>query len=99
VGVYSLTLSYTPGSMKCDSSASFLACTFASLCFSHEPKARVTTFPLKPMVLTMVSTTGTHYPYGSFIKEIVTMPNLLYWDKFECFGKPFRLMVKNGMLI
>jgi hypothetical protein len=32
----------------------------------------------------MVSITSTHYPYGFFIKEIVTIPNLLYWDKFGC---------------
>jgi len=30
------------------------------------------------MVPTMVSTIGTHYPYGSFMKEIVIVPNLLY---------------------
>jgi len=36
------------------------------------------------MVPTMVSITSTHYPYGSFIKEIVTIPNLFYWDKFGC---------------
>jgi hypothetical protein len=36
------------------------------------------------MVPTMVSTFGIHYPYGSFIKEIVTIPNLLYWDKYKC---------------
>jgi hypothetical protein len=41
VWVHSLTLSYTLGSMKCDSQASFLACTFASLCFGCEPKAKV----------------------------------------------------------
>jgi len=27
--------------MKCDSQASLLACTFASLCLGHEPKAKV----------------------------------------------------------
>ncbi len=32
---------HTPGSMKCDSWASFLACTFASPCLGCEPKARV----------------------------------------------------------
>jgi hypothetical protein len=41
----------------------------------------LTKFPLKPMVPTMVSTTSTHYP---FIKEIVTLPNLHYWDKSGC---------------
>jgi hypothetical protein len=30
VGVHSLTLSHTPRSMKCDSQASLLACTFPS---------------------------------------------------------------------
>jgi hypothetical protein len=41
VKVHSLTLSHTPRSMKCDFWASFLAHTFASPCFSREPKARV----------------------------------------------------------
>jgi hypothetical protein len=36
-----LTLSYTPESMKCDSWASFLARTFASPYFGHEPKAKL----------------------------------------------------------
>jgi hypothetical protein len=35
--------SYTPGSMKCDSQASFLAYTFASPCLGREPKAKVMT--------------------------------------------------------
>jgi hypothetical protein len=34
-------------------------------------------FPLKPTVPIVVSTTNTHYLYGSFIKEIVAIPNLL----------------------
>jgi len=34
---------HTLGSVKCDSQASFLACTFASPCLGHEPKARVAT--------------------------------------------------------
>jgi hypothetical protein len=42
--VHSFTLSYTPGRMKYDSQAFFLALTFASLCFGRKPKARVTTF-------------------------------------------------------
>ncbi len=40
---YSFTFSYTLGSMKCDSWASFLVPTFASLYFGHEPKAKVAT--------------------------------------------------------
>jgi hypothetical protein len=43
VRVHSLTLSYILGSMKCDSRASFLAHTFASLCFSRELNVRVMT--------------------------------------------------------
>ncbi len=43
VGVHSLTLSYVPGSMTCDSRASFLAHTFANPCLSRKPKFRVTT--------------------------------------------------------
>jgi hypothetical protein len=41
--VHSLTLSYTPENMKCDSQASFLACTFASPCVECKPKVRVVT--------------------------------------------------------
>ncbi len=36
-------VSYIPGSMKCDSRVSLLACTFASPRFGHEPKAKVAT--------------------------------------------------------
>ncbi len=43
VRVHSLTFSYIPESMRCDSQASFLARTLASLYFGHEPKARVAT--------------------------------------------------------
>ncbi len=45
VGVHSLTLSYIPGSAKCDSWASFLARTFVSPCLGNKPKARVATIP------------------------------------------------------
>ncbi len=41
VWVHSLTFSYTPESMKCDSHASFLAYTFASPYLHHEPKVKV----------------------------------------------------------
>jgi hypothetical protein len=41
--VRSLTLSYIPGSMRCDSRASFLARTLASPCLGREPKAKFTT--------------------------------------------------------
>ncbi len=43
VSVHSLTLSYTPGSMRCDSHDSFLDCTLASPCLGREPKAKVAT--------------------------------------------------------
>ncbi len=46
VGVHSLTLSYTPRSMKCCSWASFLAHTFTSLCLGHEFKNGVVTITL-----------------------------------------------------
>jgi hypothetical protein len=41
VRVHSLTLSYTPGSIRCDSWASLLACTLTSPCLSGEPKAKI----------------------------------------------------------
>ncbi len=47
VWVHSLALFYTPESMKCDSWASFLECTFASPCFSCKPKAKVATWPME----------------------------------------------------
>jgi hypothetical protein len=43
VKVHSLTLFRTPGSMRCDSHASVLAHTFASLYIGHEPKTKVVT--------------------------------------------------------
>jgi hypothetical protein len=54
MGVHSLTLSYTPKSIKCDSRASLLACTFASPCLGHEPKARVATSILKRKKLLVI---------------------------------------------
>jgi len=42
-GVHSLTFSYTPRSMKCDSWAFFLAHTFAIPWLGREPKVRVVT--------------------------------------------------------
>jgi len=47
VKVHSLTLSYTPENMRCESRASLLAHTLASPCFGHEPKARVATLGLQ----------------------------------------------------
>jgi hypothetical protein len=43
VMVHSLTLSYTLGSMRCDSQASFLARTLVNPYLGREPKARVAT--------------------------------------------------------
>jgi hypothetical protein len=43
VSVHSLTLSYTPGSIRCDSWASFLSRTLISLCLGRKPKAKVVT--------------------------------------------------------
>jgi hypothetical protein len=50
VGVHYLTLSYIPKSMKCDFRASLLARTFVSLCFGHEPKDKVVTIGILPIV-------------------------------------------------
>ncbi len=47
VKVHSLTLSYIPGSMKCDFWAPFLARTLANPCFGREPKVRVVTLTKK----------------------------------------------------
>jgi len=57
VGVHSLTLSYTLGSMKCDSQASLLAHTFASICFDHKPKARVVIIVFQESVLLVIEET------------------------------------------
>jgi hypothetical protein len=41
--LHTFPYSHTFGSMKCDSQASLLACTFASPCLGCKPKARVAT--------------------------------------------------------
>jgi len=46
VRVHSLTPSYTPGNMRCDSSASSWPATLQPLCLGREPKARVGTFSI-----------------------------------------------------
>ncbi len=46
VRVHSLTLFCIPGSMKCDSQASFLAHNLTSLCLGREPKVRVVTLKM-----------------------------------------------------
>jgi len=43
VWVHSLTLSYIPRGMKCDSWTSLLVHTFANSCFNREPKAKIAT--------------------------------------------------------
>ncbi len=45
VRVHSLTLSYTPGSMWCDSRAFSWPTPLQPLCLGREPKARVATYP------------------------------------------------------
>jgi hypothetical protein len=47
VWVHSFTLSYTHGSMKCDSWASLSAHTFAIHCPGHDPKVKVETLSLE----------------------------------------------------
>jgi len=51
-------------------------------------------FPLEPMVPTVVSATSTRYPCGSFIKEIVVVPNLFCWEKFGKDGLCMRVKLK-----
>jgi hypothetical protein len=46
VRVHSLTLSYTPGSMWCDSRASSWPATLQPFWISYKPKARVATLAL-----------------------------------------------------
>jgi hypothetical protein len=43
MGVHSLTLSYTPGSMKCDSWDSLLTSTFTNPCLGHKLKVKIVT--------------------------------------------------------
>jgi hypothetical protein len=47
VRVHSVTVSYTLGSMRCDSRAFLLACTLVSLCLGREPKATIATIFFK----------------------------------------------------
>jgi len=72
VRVHSLTLSYTPGNMRCDSRASLLARTLANPCFGCEPKAWVTTYLLRSMVFFIT-------PYYVVVMFIDTFFFLFYW--------------------
>ncbi len=54
--VHSLTHSYTPGNMKCDSQTSFLARTFASPCLGREPYDRVATYNMSPFQISSSTT-------------------------------------------
>jgi hypothetical protein len=47
VRVHSLTFSYTPESMRCESRTSLLAHTLASPCLGRKPKTRVATLGLQ----------------------------------------------------
>jgi len=57
VRVHFLTLSYTPGNMKCDSRVSFLTRTFASPFFGCKPKTRVATWTVT--ILWWINDSGT----------------------------------------
>jgi len=50
-GVHSLTFFYIPRTMKCDSWASLLTCTFANLYLGHKPKAKVVTYTMWSMYI------------------------------------------------
>ncbi len=50
VKVHSLTLFCTPRGMRCDFWASLLACTLPNLNLGHEPKVRVATCKVGPLV-------------------------------------------------
>jgi len=52
VRAHSLTLSYTPGSLWCDSRASPWPAPLQPLCLGHEPKARVTTIIIQNKIST-----------------------------------------------
>jgi hypothetical protein len=79
MGVHSFTLSYTPGSMKCDSQASHLAHTFASPCFGREPKAKVATHSLSY---------SQHFKkkFNSCVKLLST-PKVVSWGGYESIAK------------
>jgi len=62
-GVHSVALSYTFGSMKCDSRASFLARTFASPCLGHEPKAKVMTLKIIDNLDKKIHLNKNHYQF------------------------------------
>jgi len=76
VKVHSLTLSHIPGSIKCDSRASLLACTFASPCLSREPKAKVVThtnFFLPSQQLWWHSSTKCNHSFGVYFSTKTTL--------------------------
>jgi len=67
VGVHSLTFSYTPESMKCDSWASLLARPFASPCLGCEPKAKVATIYFSPQSSNNLTIHHFHLAIPSYI--------------------------------
>jgi len=76
-GVHSFTLSHTPGRMKCDSWASFLACTFTSPCLGHKPKAKVAT-----LIFHVIMTW--HAIWQQIVTIFMAIHDILWDHKFLC---------------
>ncbi len=60
--IHSLTLSYIPGSMRCDSQVSLLACNLTSPCLGCEPKGTVETLNPIQSQCPFLSTQTTEQP-------------------------------------
>jgi hypothetical protein len=67
VRVHSLTLFGTPRSMWCDSQVFLLACNLATLCFGHEPKARVVIIMLLDFQKLQIHWLKWHFQFISII--------------------------------
>jgi hypothetical protein len=93
VRVHFLTLSYTPGSMRCDSWASLLACTLVSPCISHEPKVRVMTTKIVAS-LEMLNPTNVHT-----LKSFIKLCNYykIYVLEFNIIAHPLYALLKKDV--
>jgi hypothetical protein len=93
VRVHFLTLSYTHGSMRCDSWASLLACALVSPCLSHEPKVRVVTTKVIA-ILEMFNPTDVH-----ILKSFIKLCNYykIYVLEFNTIAHPLYALLKKDV--
>ncbi len=98
VWVHSLTPSYTPNNMKCDSWASLLACTFASPCLNRELNLRVATLTLS---FIRIHEVDDHDQWTRHINEIAMKnpPKLLEGNHCVSYSQTKKNTIRKNILI